>query len=132
MPTSKTTSPPPATLSRPALRAWMTGLNPMERRRILNELSNREAAALLYDWVWNAAVPEVPMPAEVAAAVGAVIAPLFDVMVALRDAALARIAGAGSTGLGAAGFGAAGNDPDQPGSVGAAPVPPPALPADQR
>ena len=74
----------------------MTSLSPTERRRILNELSNREAAALLFDWVWNAAVPEVPMPAEVAAVVGAVIAPLFDVVVALRDAALARIAGTGS------------------------------------
>lgn len=50
-------------------------------------------SGVLVAWAWNAAVPEVPMPAEVAAAVGAVIAPLFDVVVALRDAALARIAG---------------------------------------
>ncbi|MEQ8396494.1 hypothetical protein [Thalassobaculum sp.] len=48
---------------------------------------------VLVAWAWNAAIPEVPMPAEVAAVVGAVIAPLFDVLVALRDAALARIAG---------------------------------------
>ena len=53
-------------------------------------------SGVLAAWVWNAAVPEVPMPAEVAAVVGAVIAPLFDVVVALRDAALARIAGTGS------------------------------------
>lgn len=50
-------------------------------------------SGVLVAWAWNAAVPEVPMPAEVAAAIGAVIAPLFDVVVALRDAALARIAG---------------------------------------
>lgn len=50
-------------------------------------------SGVLVAWAWNAAVPEVPMPAEVAAAVGAVIAPLFDVVVALRDATLARIGG---------------------------------------
>lgn len=49
-------------------------------------------SGVLVAWAWNAAVPSVPMPAEVAAVVGAVIAPLFDVVVALRDAALARIA----------------------------------------
>ena len=37
------------------------------------------------------------MPAEVAAVVGAVIAPVFDVVVALRDAALARIAGSSAS-----------------------------------
>ena len=50
-------------------------------------------SGVLVAWAWNASVPEVPMPAEVAAAIGAVIAPLFDVVVALRDAALVRIAG---------------------------------------
>ena len=50
---------------------------------------------VLVAWAWNAAIPQVPMQAEVAAVVGAVIAPLFDVLVALRDAALARIAGTG-------------------------------------
>lgn len=52
-------------------------------------------SGVLVAWAWNATVPEVPMPAEVAAAIGAVIAPLFDVVVALRDAALVRIAGNG-------------------------------------
>lgn len=51
-------------------------------------------SGVLVAWAWNALVPQVPMPAEVAAAIGAVLAPLFDVIVALRDAALARIAGA--------------------------------------
>jgi len=51
-------------------------------------------SGVLVAWVWNSAVPEVPMPAEVAAVIGAVIAPVFDVAVALRDAALTRIAGA--------------------------------------
>lgn len=55
---------------------------------------------VLVAWAWNAAIPEVPMPAEVAAVVGAVIAPLFDVLVGLRDAALARIAGPGAAGTG--------------------------------
>lgn len=50
-------------------------------------------SGVLVAWAWNAAVPDVPMPAEVAAVVGAVIAPVFDVVVALRDAALARISG---------------------------------------
>lgn len=57
-------------------------------------------SGVLVAWAWNAAVPGVPMPAEVAAAVGAVIAPLFDVAVALRDAMLARISGAGPGGSG--------------------------------
>lgn len=50
-------------------------------------------SGVLVAWAWNAMVPQVPMPAEVAAAIGAVIAPLFDVVVALRDAALERVAG---------------------------------------
>jgi hypothetical protein len=50
-------------------------------------------SGVLVAWAWNAAFPEVPMPVEVAAVVGAVIAPLFDVVVALRDAALTRLAG---------------------------------------
>lgn len=54
-------------------------------------------SGVLVAWVWNAAVPQAPMPAEVAAVVGAVIAPLFDVVVALRDAALTRIAGSRAT-----------------------------------
>lgn len=50
-------------------------------------------SGVLIAWAWNGAVPEMPMPAEVAAVVGAVVAPVYDVLVALRDAALARIAG---------------------------------------
>jgi len=50
-------------------------------------------SGVLVAWAWNSTVPTVPMPAEVAACVGAVIAPLFDVVVALRDAALQRLAG---------------------------------------
>ncbi|GHD42196.1 hypothetical protein GCM10017083_06910 [Thalassobaculum fulvum] len=50
-------------------------------------------SGVLVAWVWNASVPEVPMPAEVAAVIGAVIAPVFDVVVAVRDAALTRLAG---------------------------------------
>lgn len=49
-------------------------------------------SGVLVAWGWNTAFPETPMPAEVAAVVGAVIAPFFDVVVALRDAILARIA----------------------------------------
>lgn len=51
-------------------------------------------SGVLVAWAWNATVPQVPMPAEVAAAIGAVISPMFDVVVALRDAALDRLAGA--------------------------------------
>ncbi|SDF92420.1 terminase large subunit domain-containing protein [Thalassobaculum litoreum] len=42
-------------------------------------------------WTWNAAYPETPMPAEVAAVVGAVISPVFDIVVAVRDAVVGRI-----------------------------------------
>ena len=65
-------------------------------------------SGVLVAWAWNATVPEVPMPAEVAAVIGAVISPLFDVVVALRDAALCRIAGMG-------------HDPRDPSGAGAAP-----------
>lgn len=51
-------------------------------------------SGVLVAWAWNATVPAVPMPAEVAAAIGAVISPLFDVVVALRDAVLDRLSGA--------------------------------------
>lgn len=50
-------------------------------------------SGVLVAWAWNAFVPSIPMPVEVAAVIGAVIAPLFDVVVALRDAALARLSG---------------------------------------
>ncbi|NQW08294.1 MAG: DNA-packaging protein [Alphaproteobacteria bacterium] len=50
MSTAKPPLPVPGTPSRPALRAWMTSLSPTSRRKILNELSDQEAAALLYDW----------------------------------------------------------------------------------
>ena len=74
-------------------------------------------SGVLVAWAWNATVPEVPMPAEVAAVIGAVISPLFDVVVALRDAALGRIAGMG-------------HDPRDPSGAGAAPsVPAPSVPA---
>lgn len=48
---------------------------------------------VLIAWAWNTAVPDSPMPAEVAAVVGAVVAPLYEVIVALRDAVIARIRG---------------------------------------
>lgn len=50
-------------------------------------------SGVLIAWAWNTAVPDAPMPAEVAAVVGAVLVPLFDLLTALRDALLARIAG---------------------------------------
>lgn len=50
-------------------------------------------SGVLVAWAWNAFVPSIPMPVEVAAVIGAVIAPLFDVVVALRDAALERLSG---------------------------------------
>lgn len=48
-------------------------------------------SGVLVAWTWNAAFPETPMPAEVAAVVGAVIAPVFDIIVAIRDAVVNRI-----------------------------------------
>jgi uncharacterized membrane protein YeaQ/YmgE (transglycosylase-associated protein family) len=48
-------------------------------------------SGVLVAWTWNAAYPETPMPAEVAAVVGAVIAPVFDIVVAVRDAVVARL-----------------------------------------
>ena len=87
-------------------------------------MANRLAASgasvgsgVLVAWAWNASVPAVPMPAEVAAVIGAVISPLFDVVVALRDAALSRIAGLR-------------DDPRDPAPANPAPVnPAPATPA---
>lgn len=49
-------------------------------------------SGVLVAWSWNAAYPETPMPAEVAAVIGAVLAPVFDIVVAIRDAAVSRIA----------------------------------------
>lgn len=49
-------------------------------------------SGVLVAWAWNTCFPEAPMPAEVAAAVGAVLAPMFEVVVAVRDAALGRLA----------------------------------------
>lgn len=46
---------------------------------------------VLVAWIWNSAMPDTPMPAEVAAVVGAMLSPVFDVIVALRDAVLAKI-----------------------------------------
>lgn len=48
-------------------------------------------SGVLVAWTWNAAYPETPMPAEVAAVVGAVISPVFDIVVAVRDAVVGRI-----------------------------------------
>lgn len=48
-------------------------------------------SGVLVAWSWNAAFPETPMPAEVAAVVGAVLAPVFDILVAFRDAIVRRI-----------------------------------------
>lgn len=48
-------------------------------------------SGVLVAWTWNTAFPETPMPAEVAAVVGAVISPLFDIVVALRDAVVRRV-----------------------------------------
>lgn len=50
-------------------------------------------SGVLVAWGWNTAFPETPMPAEVAAVVGAVVAPIYDVIVAGRDALIARIGG---------------------------------------
>lgn len=50
-------------------------------------------SGVLIAWAWNAAFPETKMPAEVAAVVGAVVAPLYEVIVAVRDAVIARIRG---------------------------------------
>ena len=49
-------------------------------------------SGVLVAWTWNAAYPETPMPAEVAAVIGAVLAPVFDIVVAVRDAVVRRIA----------------------------------------
>ena len=49
-------------------------------------------SGVLVAWAWNGAYPETPMPAEVAAVVGAVLSPVFDIVVAIRDAAVSRIA----------------------------------------
>ena len=48
-------------------------------------------SGVLVAWTWNAAYPGTPMPAEVAAVVGAVISPVFDIVVAVRDAVVGRI-----------------------------------------
>jgi uncharacterized membrane protein YeaQ/YmgE (transglycosylase-associated protein family) len=48
-------------------------------------------SGVLVAWGWNSAFPETPMPAEVAAVVGAVLAPVFDVVTAGRDAVIARL-----------------------------------------
>ena len=42
----------------------MAKLNPASRRKILNELSDREAAALLYDWSFWARVKQHPPPGD--------------------------------------------------------------------
>ena len=49
-------------------------------------------SGVLVAWAWNAAYPQTPMPAEVAAVIGAVISPVFDIVVAVRDAVVSRIA----------------------------------------
>ncbi|MDF1791435.1 MAG: hypothetical protein P1U88_05960 [Thalassobaculaceae bacterium] len=49
-------------------------------------------SGVLVAWTWNGAFPETPMPAEVAAVVGAVLAPVFDIIVAVRDAVIQRVA----------------------------------------
>ncbi|MCR9072009.1 MAG: hypothetical protein NXI18_09845 [Alphaproteobacteria bacterium] len=48
-------------------------------------------SGVLVAWSWNAAFPQTPMPAEVAAVVGAVLSPVFDILVALRDATVRRV-----------------------------------------
>ena len=48
-------------------------------------------SGVLVAWTWNAAYPETPMPAEVAAVIGAVLSPVFDIVVAVRDAVVRRI-----------------------------------------
>lgn len=48
-------------------------------------------SGVLVAWSWNASFPETPMPVEVAAVVGAVLAPVFDILVAFRDAIVRRI-----------------------------------------
>src|SRR3546814_18899627 len=62
MPTPKTTSPPFATLSRRALRAWMKKQTPTERMTALNELSDRELATLMFDWRFWARTKQLPPP----------------------------------------------------------------------
>lgn len=47
-------------------------------------------SGVLVAWAWNTAFPQLPMPAEVAAVVGSVLAPVFEVIVALRDAVIRR------------------------------------------
>jgi NhaP-type Na+/H+ or K+/H+ antiporter len=48
-------------------------------------------SGVLVAWAWNTAFPQTPMPAEVAAAIGAVIAPVFDIVIAVRDAVVRRL-----------------------------------------
>lgn len=48
-------------------------------------------SGVLVAWSWNSAVPTTPMPAEVAAVIGAVIAPVFDIIVAIRDNVVRRL-----------------------------------------
>lgn len=59
-------------------------------------------SGVLIAWAWNTAVPHAPMPAEVAAVVGAVLVPFFDLVVAVRDAIIVRIEGRTAAQLAAA------------------------------
>lgn len=47
-------------------------------------------SGVLVAWLWNAANPDMQMPAEVAAAIGGIVGPVIDGLSALRRALFAR------------------------------------------